>query len=56
MKRLIIYKEKNFDSWLEFIMTLGVCRLRDGGFMIFIYFWGGGIAMLVMFLMLKYVV
>jgi len=48
------YKEENFGSWMEFIMTFGVCRFEDGGFLLFIYGWGGGIAMLAMWLMLKY--
>lgn len=34
------YKEKNFGSWLEFIMTFGVCRFEDGGFLLTIYGWG----------------
>ena len=54
IKKIIIYKEKNFDSWLEFIITLGISGFNDGGYLIAIYFWGGGFAMLGMWLMLKY--
>lgn len=54
MKKLKEYKEKNFDSWLEFILTLGTIRFNDGGFLITLYFWGGSILMFCMYLMLKF--
>ena len=41
INHIVTYKNKNFGSWLEFIMTWGICRFEDGGFMIFIYGWGG---------------
>ena len=55
IKRIISYKNNNFDSWLEFILTFGVCRFNDGGFLLFLYGWGGGIAMLGMWIMFKYI-
>lgn len=54
LKTIRAYKERNFSSWAEFIATFGVCKLEDGGFMLFIYGWGGALAMLGMVLMLKY--
>jgi hypothetical protein len=35
-------------------MTFGVCPINEGGYLIFIYGWGGALAMLAMYLMLKY--
>lgn len=53
IQKIVSYKERNFSSWLEFILTLGTSRFNDVGFLIFLYFWGGGIAILTMYLMLK---
>lgn len=54
VKSIISYKERNFSSWLEFILTLGTLPFNEGGFLITLYFWFGGIAMVAMYFMLKY--
>lgn len=54
IKKIKEYKERKFGSWLEFILTFGVCPFNDGGFLLTVYGWGGGIAMVAMWLMLKY--
>jgi hypothetical protein len=48
------YKEKNFNSWLEFFMTFGTMKIEDGGFLIFIYGWGGILGLVSMIMLLKF--
>ena len=31
INHIVTYKNKKFDSWLEFIMTWGICRFENGG-------------------------
>jgi hypothetical protein len=52
IKKIKRYKEKNFGSWLEFIMTFGVCRFEDGGFLLTVYGWGP-LSMIIIALILK---
>lgn len=44
MNRIKKYKEENFGSWLEFVLTFGVCKFEDGGFLLTVYGWGGILA------------
>lgn len=41
MNKLKRYKESNFDSWLEFVMCFGTTSFENGGYIVFIYGWGG---------------
>jgi hypothetical protein len=54
MNRIKKYKEENFGSWLEFVLTFGVCKFEDGGFLLTVYGWGGILAISGMALMLKF--
>lgn len=53
VKNIIAYKEKKFDSWLEFILTLGIIKFNEGGFLIFLYSWGAAFWLLCMWIMLS---
>lgn len=46
-------KEKYFPNWMDFILSLGVAPLEDGGFIIAIYFWGGLFAVIIGMIMFK---
>jgi len=49
LNKLNKYKKNNHNSWLEFIMVFGIpINLEDGGFLLFIYGWGGIAATLIM--------
>jgi hypothetical protein len=43
-----------YPNWTEFILTFGVAREEDGGFLLTIYGWGGAAAMFAMWVMLKF--